>query len=706
MHAKKTTLAIASVSSTHQLPVALSMAARVLRVAGSINNTPRLALFGSGISDARPSSVKNVSMLKTIAGQGWRDASGLEIKDVNVVVGANDLAILRLVPSRVLGEVCDVPPCEAALCSVPPNTADLQRKTVEETIDCLLREPPVEYKYESDLPFEWQEHKDNMSGFRWVRDLWKQSLKDMEKSEKSDTKPVDGEVDSAIPSPFDVLSLCMYCKVASVAFRTTDMTKEVIKSIVVSVEGAADVGLLSIFPKDGVAPPFLGFIEQFLIGDEYPWQVTPRGSIAAAKARLVLKRTFDHTSTVASVLSKSDIALEFGDHVGPEEERSQDRILLVQGGPRGDVARMIYNSLPSKAVASNGQFEVVSAKAPVGTWPRTLNEQFREVVDALLSSDEKTAAVAATLRNRLAAYTAISSRFLDKEAGSQSSSTSISSLAKNLVSTYPRSAASHISRDLMIRDSLVLIGATMANVSVQQGTSVACTFVTFCPTMSKTLSSSPFKTVSVSGTNISEDHRKVQAIAASMSGPSAPLGMFTGTLGGIIEFEGSEYRLACWKRDPMGDDEFVTLLPSAYVNVAFADYATGSRALDPEELSQHSKFPFFASDTVMTLFESTALAHSNRLAYRIPNASKLPLLGNDETALYDAYNSSLRSGARKGKQLKLPTELAGGMTSFLVRESGNDRLTGLKVAWATRLLAGQRVAMLVSNNSSAERVSF
>jgi len=175
MHAKKTTLAIASVSSTHQLPVALSMAARVLRVAGSINNTPRLALFGSGISDARPSSVKNVSMLKTIAVQGWRDASGLEIKDVNVVVGANDLAILRLVPSRVLGEVCDVPPCEAALCSVPPNTSDLQRKTVEETIDCLLREPPVEYKYESDLPFSWQEHKDNMSGFRWVRDLWKQS---------------------------------------------------------------------------------------------------------------------------------------------------------------------------------------------------------------------------------------------------------------------------------------------------------------------------------------------------------------------------------------------------------------------------------------------------------------------------------------------------------------------------------------------------
>ena len=31
MHAKKTTLAIASVSSTHQLPVALSMVARVLR---------------------------------------------------------------------------------------------------------------------------------------------------------------------------------------------------------------------------------------------------------------------------------------------------------------------------------------------------------------------------------------------------------------------------------------------------------------------------------------------------------------------------------------------------------------------------------------------------------------------------------------------------------------------------------------------------
>lgn len=709
MHAKKTTLAIASVSSTHQLPVALSMAARVLRTSRSINNTPRLALFGSGISDARPSSVKNVFMLNSIAKDGWKDvSSGLEIKPVNIVVGAHDLAILRLVASRHMGEVCDVPPCESALCSIPPDTAELQRAAVEETIECLLREPPVSYGDKRDVPIEWKEHLDNLSTFRWVRDLWKQSLKDMERAEKERKKQTgtDGDhEEDAVPSPFDVLSLCMYCKLASIAFRTTDMTQSVIKSIVVAVDGAADAGLLSVFPKDGVALPFLSFIEQFLIGDDYPWQVTPRGAVAAAKARLVLKRTFAHTSTVASVLSVSDLALEFGDEAGPMEERSNDRILLVQGGNGGDVARMLSGRLPKAAVASEGKFSVVSTKAGKGEWPRVLNEQFREVVNALLSSETEVKDVA-SLRQRLAAYTALSSRFLNNEDGNGSAN-KISSLSKNLVSTYPPSAASHVSRELVVRDSLVLVDATMANVAIQHGTSVSCSFVTFCPTMSKTLSAKSFQPASMESLSLADDHLKIEAIAASLASPSVPLGTFTGTLGGVVEVEGAEYRVAFWKTEPDGVDEFVTLLPKSYIDVAFADYVTGSRKLDPNELSPHTKLPFFAADTIFTLFESSALPGSNRLAYRIPSAAKLPLLGDEEASLYRAYDSSLRSGARRGKQLDLPAELSGGMQSFLVRESANDRLSGLRIAWAIKVLAGnRRMNILVSNNASFERVAF
>jgi hypothetical protein len=702
MHEKKTTLAIVSVNSTEQLPVALSMAARVLRAAKTINNTPRLALFGTGISDASPGSVKNVGLLKQLSEKGWTDPSGLTVKNVDVVVGAQDLAVLRLIDSR-LGEVCDVPSCDAALCSVP--SSELERKAVEETIDCLLREPPVEYDNVSELPYEWNEHVRNVHSFKWVRDLWNQSLRDLEKAKEKDGP--DGV--SEAPSPFDVLSLCMCYKLASVAFRTTNMAQTVLKSVVLGVEGAKEAGLMRVFP-DGVAPSFVEFIEPYILGDDYPWQVTAKGAAAASIARTVLRRTFDHTSkTVAPVLAKASVAMKFTDDVGPEEERSKNNVVLVQGGPAGDMASLLSGRVPVSAVSSEGKFSVNFEIAPEGEWPGALNDQFREVVSALfrddLGTDAKTTQI---LRKRIGAYAAFSSRFLQvPDDGKLDAVERISSLG-NVISTYPASFTAHVSRQIVVRENFITVASTLCDVSIQPGTSIGCTFVTFCPTMSKTLASKDFGQVQMDATSSLGNYQSlVNAIGRSLERPSFPLGLLTGVLGGVVKRkDDSEFRIALW-RTMDSVDEYVTLLPKEYVELAFADYATGSRDLNPDELTKHRKLPFVAADSVFTLFSSNMIQDSMELAFRIPKHGKLPLLGDEETTLYAAYDKSLRAGARKGHELDLPVPLGKGMTSFLVRESANDMLTGLRVRWAKRHVHGTgQMYVLVSDNSALEKVAF
>jgi hypothetical protein len=98
------------------------------------------------------------------------------------------------------------------------------------------------------------------------------------------------------------------------------------------------------------------------------------------------------------------------------------------------------------------------------------------------------------------------------------------------------------------------------------------------------------------------------------------------------------------------------------------------------------------------------------LAFRIPTAQRTPLLGEEESLLYSAYNKNIRSGAKKGRVLDMPQPLGSGVTSFLVRESANDRLTGLRIAWSKREVSLGRdtlsISVLVSMNASLERVAF
>ena len=671
IHAKKTTVAIASVSSPEQISSVTSMATRILEEAQKINNTPRFVLFGTGLSDVSQTNVENVSMLRKLATNGLRNSKGIKISNSNIVVGAHDLTILRFVPSMKVGELCKV-----------------DRKNVEETIECLLRKPPISYTNIAELPYEWAEHIENVESFEWVRTLWK----------KNQTELADDEF------PFDLLSLCMYCKLASMAFRTTDLTQSVIKSIVTGVDGAVEAGLMSIFPNYGEAPSFSKFIEQFMFTETSPWGVTARGSIAASNARLVLKKMFEHTRACASVLSKCDLVLEFGDDVGPENERSSERLLVVQGGHDGHVARMLKDRIPMSASSVGARFEVVLSKQapaePTEGWVQTTNDDFRDVVQTLLLDTPDPANVE-LVRSKLAAYTALSSRYLlvQEETGSFS----------NLVSTFPPSAAAHITRELIIRNNFILVDSTMASVAIQPGTSVTCTFASFCPTMSKKLASDSFNTASIGNADLQTAQGSVDAIATSLIKSSIPLGVLVGVIGGIVKTDdGESHRVVFWKKSHNGNDEVVTLIPKLYMDIAFADYATGSRRLDPDELHKHAKVPYFAADTLFTVFESHALDGSNRNAYRIPLQEKLPFLAKDESNLYQSYSDSLVSGQRAavGTELKLPPELSGSMRSFIIRESNNDRLTGIRVAWASKKIDNEGVYLIVSDNSVHEKVSY
>lgn len=715
MGAPKKTVAIASATSTQQIPVALEMATRVLRAAKVMNNEPAIALFGTGLSDVGPDSAPTVDLLKRVAETGWSDSNGPIVDRVSVVVGAHDLAMLRLIPSARLGEVCRIPNCTEALCSVPPAISELQQADVKAAIDCLLRQPPIEFADSSALPLAWQEHVEELAMLKWLQDLFDQSLKDLEIEQKAAAKAEAGEdaearAPKAKPSPFDVLSLSMYYKVASIAFRTTDMQQQVVRAVVSKIDGAADAGLMQVFPVDGIAPSFLQFIQSYLVGDDYPWQVTALGERAAAKARVVLDRVFEHTKRVGSVLALSDLAMVVEDDTGTLNERSKERILLVQGGPGGDVAKLLADRLPTTATAIGGRFVVSTAEDRGASWAETLNAEFREVVGALMSEAKE--APPPALRKRLAAYTALSSRFLlvDADTKSQDTLSAFAHTARNVVSTYPAGAAAHVARELTVRQNFILTAGTMASVAVQPGPSVGCTFLTFCPSMAMTLSTDASRMIEFEGVDLLQAQAVVSAIASSLESPVVPLGLLRGVLGGVVDLYGETHRVAFWRLGDAEVDSYVTFLPKKYIDIAFADYKTGSRSLDDDELHPDSPLPFFAADSVVTVFANSALDQSGGLAFKIADANRLPMLGGDEAALYGAYEAGLRKGMKQGTALQLPTALSKSAESFLVREAANDRLAGLRVAWAKRAVgvgdARASLAVLVADNAAREKVAY
>lgn len=677
----RTTAAIVSTSSAAQLSVSLELAARELGDAARINNTVELVLLGTGLSTADATSVQTLQRLDKVLAQGL-NTSSVTVKHPKLVVGAHDLALLRIVPSLKYGEVCAMPSLV--------NGALLE-SDVDATIECIRRPPPIQHSNVLQLPLSWREHVRNLESFKWLHDLWEQTKRDA--AREGAATPVD-------TNPVDVLTLCMYTKLASIALRTTDTALAVLRANVKAIPGAVDAGLLDVLGTDTTAAPgLLQFVEPYLANDNTPWRLSARGARAAAAAAGVLKRVYAHAVRVATVLQKAHIALVLSDGDG-----GVDRVVVADSGPHGIMPKLLSNRVPVSASSSDRMFSVTFKAVKADAWPYELNQAFHDVLSLLLD-DPDVQRRANSLVVQLGAFTALSSPHLqvseyglDEDAAADAGA----------VLTRPRGLVAHVSRELTIDETSLHVDRLVACAEVQPGVSSACTLCTFCPTTAATLQTNNVDTTEFVEYDIAAAQANVEQIATSLDVPDAPLGLLKGTLGGVVTFNGESRRLAFWKRGADDYDSVVTLLPKRYVDISFADYMTGSRALDPDEFARPLAVPFFAADSVFTLFESSLVRGSNGLAFRLPSPNRLPLLGNDRLRLGEAQREALRAGAQPGTQLDVPVA---GALSMLVRESGEDQLTGLLVEWSRKEVnAGgsllSQMTFLVARNGSNELVSY
>jgi hypothetical protein len=430
----------------------------------------------------------------------------------------------------------------------------LRDDDVEAVIRCLRRPPPIAYGDVLHLPLSWREHARNLDSFEWLSKLWDQSKRD--RAREGATVPIDA-------NPTDLLALCMYTKLASVAMRTTDTALEVLRLNVAAVPGAADAGLLEVFGGDGVAAPsLLAFIEPFLAGDDAPWRLSARGGRAADAARGVLDRVYGHTRRVAQVLKQADIASLLRDTADGDDGGG---VLVVDSGPHGHMGAILNGRVPASASSTDGAFRVEFA--PSAAWPDDLNAAFRATV-ALLA-DGAAPARAPALLARLGAFTALSSSHLLVSTYAQLQSASSS------VITYPRGAAAHVARELTIGDTALHVDRMLACAAVQPGVAAACTYCTFCGGTARALAAANVDTSDLADYDIASAQASVEAVARALDTPAAPLGTLRGTLGGVVEAEGGSRRLAFWRSGADEHDSVVTLLPKRYVDILFADYMTG-----------------------------------------------------------------------------------------------------------------------------------
>jgi len=713
MHSRKTTLAIVNSTSVEQLPAAISMAVRVLKPAHLINNSVHLAIFGTGLSDARPAAVQNVGLLKSIAAskQDTELAPGLVIDDVHLIVSAHDLALLRLAPHAKLGELCYVPGCgtSAGECDAPLSIDQMGEENIASTIECIRRRPAISFQNERDLPFSWKEHMQDIRTFDWLQDLWLETVKTREAGRNArqigalDDK--HGDLNRGT-SPFDVLSLCMYAKMASIASRTTELAQGALRRIGSTVTGSVGLGLMRLFPENGVAPSVLSFVSEYLEGGDLSWKVSPRGKEAAKKARTIMRKVFDHASTVLSVLKHGKVA-EIVHSVYPSNESKNGGVLLVQGGPTGTIGKLILGKVPLFAVSENHKFRMVFTKPTKNGWVHDINSRLQEIVETLSNQDEAPdTSVSERVRSLISAYAALASTHVeyDTYVDDKSLTSRMESQPNRIVTTFPSGIASHLERELVIMHSVIQTSSTSACVSVQQGTSVSCVFCTFCPTTMEMLKGKEFTAPSVTRESVLKMQADVDIVAKSLDRPYNPIGMLSGTIGPVVSMNEQPHRVVYWKIRGDTRDSVVTLFPPEYIDIIFADYATGSRNIRMSDTENEISLPFFAAETMFALSSASVLPGSNSLAFRLPKLERMGFLGTDESELYASYSKYL--DATDGVNVEIRSVLDRSFRTLNVRETEDDRLAGLRVQWMRRGSIEPAIFALVSDNSAFEQLLY
>jgi len=725
-HSRMRTIAIVNSTSVEQLPAAISMAARVLKPASLINNSVHLAIFGTGLSDARPTAVENVKLLKSIseAGEKTEVRPGLVVDKVHLIVGSHDLALLRLVPHVELGEVCHIPGCDALLaqeCEVSPSVDQMGEDNISKAIECIRRRPALVFQDKRDLPFKWKQHVDNVNSFDWLQRLWSETV-EARADARAASKNDDDDDGGGGTSPFDVLSLCMYAKMVSISSLTTEMALDTLRRISSTVDGAIGLGLMRIFPTDdGDAVPILSFVAQYLEGHDRPWQVSARGRAAAQKARVIVRKVFAHTAVVLSVLKNGKVAEVVTSVDSPQTssgnaaaaaDTKTDGVLLIQGGPAGNMVKLLLGRVPVSVVAVDRAFEVVFTAPSKKGWVDDVNGRLQEIVAALSNKDGVLERVAfERVRHLISTYAALATTHVkyDVDVEDRSSTSMLASQMTRSVTTFPTGIASHVARELVIKENVIQTASTSACVSVQQGTSVSCVFCTFCPTVVQMLQSPRFTAPVITGEGVLSTQRTVDMIAKSISRPYRPLGMLSGILGPVVRLYEQLHRVVYWKNRGENRDSIVTFFPTAYVDIIFADYATGSRNIRLSDTDDETKPPFFVSESIFSLSSTSALDGSNGLAYSLPTLDRIGLLGTDESELYAAYTASLDTTDVVNAELR--SALDKSFTTIHVRETEDDHLAGIRVQWMRRGGSGSQggenpMFALISDNSARESVIY
>lgn len=702
----KTTVAIASATAPGQIPAALEMASKVLRDAARVKNHAHLVCFGTSLSRSRvrSESSRAARFLSEVAKRETEAISGVTLDGFHLIVGPADLHVLQFAPNAAVGQLC--------------RPTD-RYEDVQSVVDCLARPIADGLNDASTLPPAWARHQHNVNFLTYFRDLWK---------ETTTVERASGETDATliarIANPRPALALAMFAKAASIAVHVCELSLSLMTSTVAATKGAEGLGLLTMFSsdsfarprgsaRDGAAADAREFLEQYLVGDEAPWAVNRRGEDAAVAAEQVLDRLFSHADRVARLALHAKLVATI-----PSERGAKTGLLVIDCSNNGSCARLIAGRVPRAARAVDGALEIEFEDA-TDDWVNAVNNKLFTAVDALLSSkprsDESTAtkAAAAPPSTSLSLFTALASSYLrvpdDLKDADLDSLLLRTSGARDLVTTSTAGLVAHVFSELVIHRNRIERAASGAHALVQRGPSVSCTFATFCPTVAKTLETKAFNPAALSSIDVGRLQEELNAIAKSIDRPYRPLGSLIGVISAEVEFNGARRRLVFWRRRGEGRESIATFLPAEYVDVAFADYATGSRRLIRSEAtrSRHDPrppmAPLFAADSLFSLSTASVLRDSGGLAFSIPSAEKAGFLSADESELYLSYTRAVAENPAPNTEI--PSALDGSFVSFFIRESVSDRLCGLRVAWQRSARAGDLFS-LVSDNSEYERVAL
>ena len=579
---------------------------------------------------------KLVALVSNIHDAAHRGA--IERLDAEVVVDASEVAILRF--ARGASELSDV-----------------SAESIEDAIRTVGVPPPIKAADGFALPSEWKTHADQSRALsKFFEDLWAQTRKDAER-EKTTADPSEA---------VGLVQLGMYLKFASMATRTGD-------AALVSEAGAREL-----LPRTfGFGEELVGVLSTFMDqrSVDSTWKLTERGKRAAAEAREAMDALFDLVDEQRRLISNAKLAVKVGD--------GDTGAVFVHAGIRGAGARLLARN-PSHARASDGLF--YTEFAPKSS---TLDElRLRALAEASGESEGADSAIG-WFAALVSGYLAVDDDVADSTAGD-----ALAELGDTVVSTWPQRAQALTTSELVVRETAILSRKRVASIALQDSNSSGCVTLTFCASLAARLASEPYRPPAAF--DLAKAQEEVESVATALKSQGT-LASYTGTIGGVVEHEGVDYRTLMWKRDGDNFDSHLSFVRKSYIDLAFADYATRDRRLrtDYVETSEANgpTLPLVSSQSVLVLPSRWAIA-AEGLVYQLKE--RPAQLSSDAPTVERLLDTPAGKWASEGDLVAVSTATA-----------INDWLVGLEVKWSLHMGPNETPThLLVSANQEHERVAY